>query len=160
MECLNFGQKRTRLMDDIDRDIAAGNLQSWDDAPDLIEPYPRGDVQVEGDEIERALQPGEAAFLDEDEVVSDLSDGEEQREGDNGPRRWPCPHRPSARGIGDRRRCPHRLSARGIGDRDPCNHVPNGTQPGGRRLGSYRRRLRRRQGTGWCERVLALAAGG
>ena len=113
-KALNFGQKRTRLMDDIDRDIAAGNLKSWDDAPDLIEPYPRGDVQVEGDEIERALQPGEAAFLDEGEVVSDLSDGEEQCEGDDkGPDGGAVPTGPRPGGL------------------ETDGAVPTGSRPGG-----------------------------
>ena len=70
------------MIADIDADIAAGNLTSWDDAPDLIEPYPRGDAMLEGQEIERAPQPGEDAYAESDN--SDLSEGNDEGSDDDG----------------------------------------------------------------------------
>ena len=65
---------------DIDQDIEAGVLQSWEQVCDLIEPFPRGDHMLEGQEIQPSAEEGEALWNDN----SDDDDDDDDAGDDNG----------------------------------------------------------------------------
>jgi len=63
-------RRRAEAIAEIDRDIDAGCYSSWEEVVDLIEPFPRGDVQLEGEEIQPAAQPNESVVTDAEEMSS------------------------------------------------------------------------------------------
>ena len=62
----------------IDQDLSIGILSRWEDVESLILPFPRGDVNLEGEELEPALVPGEKPYGDESEEESEPSGDEHE----------------------------------------------------------------------------------
>ena len=61
---LDMRAKISEALRDIDADIDAGLLTSWGQAPQLLAPFPRGDVEAEGLELQPGLADGEKAYQD------------------------------------------------------------------------------------------------
>lgn len=58
----------------IDQDMRIGILDSWKQVEGMILPFPRGDVSLEGEELEASLPPGEPAFDEETDEETDIED--------------------------------------------------------------------------------------
>ena len=66
----------------IDQDVAAGNLDRWEQVCNILEPYTQGDHRYEGQELEPAAKPDEEHWND-DEVHSNEDGGDDQGGGDS-----------------------------------------------------------------------------
>jgi len=62
----------------IDADISAGLLWKWQQVETLILPFPRGDVHLEGEELEASLVPGEKPYDDDSDEESELEDDDDE----------------------------------------------------------------------------------
>lgn len=58
----------------IDQDMRIGILDSWKQVEGMILPFPRGDVSLEGEELEASLLPGERAFDEDTDEETDIED--------------------------------------------------------------------------------------
>ena len=82
-EELDMPTKRREAIQAIDDDIAAGRLSDWEDVKDIIEPFPRGDHLLEGQEIEPAAGDQEI-FWNDDSSVSSMPSGDDDDDDDDG----------------------------------------------------------------------------
>ena len=75
----------------IDQDLELGLLSRWEQVEGLIQPFPRGDISLQGEELEAALAPGEKPYEDETDEESEMSADEA-----------PAPARPTEEAARDR----------------------------------------------------------
>ena len=71
---LDMPALRAEAKASIDQDIKHGFLKNWAQVESLILPFPRGDISIEGEEVEAALAPDEKPFDDDTESESDFGD--------------------------------------------------------------------------------------
>jgi hypothetical protein len=76
---LNMPALRAEAKAQIDQDLAAGLVWKWEHVVRYILPFPRGDVALEGEEVDSALVPGERAY---EEETDDESIDDEELDGD------------------------------------------------------------------------------
>ena len=58
----------------IDQEMSIGILSTWKQVEGMILPFPRGDVSLQGEELESALAPADKAFDDETDEETDIED--------------------------------------------------------------------------------------
>lgn len=72
-------ERRRVAIAEVQQDFDAGILREWKDVVGLITPFPRGDTHYEGQELEKPLEEGEAAF---EEKVWEVSPSSEEGSAD------------------------------------------------------------------------------
>ena len=87
---IDMAAERRKIIEEIDFDVEQGVLTSWEQVVNLIEPFPRGDRMLEGEEIEAAQQEDECPWDDasaESEISfsdDDADDGDDHGGGGGG----------------------------------------------------------------------------
>ena len=71
---LDMSALRDQAKATIDQDLSIGAVFRWEQVEGLILPFPRGDVTVEGEELDAPLVPGEKPFDDETDEESEFDD--------------------------------------------------------------------------------------